>query len=140
VVHPPPESEPIKEPVPLVAEPVAAVCTCPNCQVDTTPRADLPFDPAQFRDLMRGLAYEAPAPPPIQSRPVDLGPSPTPPVPPPEQPDINPWDQLRAAVRLAANDAPAPPQPNTETENPADEPGFFMDAPAFRTALRRAKL
>jgi len=141
-VHPPPtESEPIKEPVPLETEPAAAACTCANCQVDTTPRADLPFDPAQFRDLMHGLAYEAPAPPPVKPRPVDLGPVPEPPPQPlPEQPDVGPWDQLRAAVRLAANDAPAPPQVNTETENPADEPGFFMDAPAFRTALRRAKL
>jgi ATP-dependent Clp endopeptidase proteolytic subunit ClpP len=92
-------------------------------------------------DHVHGLAHEAPAPPTIQPTPVDLGPLPQPAEPIPEPPPLNPWDQLRAAVRIAANNAPAPPQPNsTTTESPAEEPGFSMDAPAFRTALRRAKL
>ena len=93
-------------------------------------------------DHVHGLAHEAPAPPTIQPTPVDLGPLPQPAEPVPEPPPLNPWDQLRAAVRIAANNAPAPPQPNstTTTESPAEEPGFSMDAPAFRTALRRAKL
>lgn len=102
--------------------------------------AELPFDPDEFRDTLRGLAFDAPAAPTAPLRPVDLGPAPAPAEPIPELPDLSPWDQVRAAVRIAANDAPAPPQPHNDTESPADEPGFFMDAAAFQSALRRAKL
>lgn len=104
--------------------------------------AVLPFDPAGFRDTLHGLARDAPAPPDIAPRHLDLGPpAPPPSGPPPEPPDLTPWDHLRAAVRTLAKDAPAPPQPNsTTTQSPAEEPGFFMDATAFTTALRRAKL
>ncbi len=97
------------------------------------------FDPAEFRDTLHALAHDAPAAPAAPPRPVDLGPLPAQAEPIPEPPPLTPWDHLRAAARMAANDAPAPPQPKT-TENPADEPGFFMDASAFTTALRRAKL
>lgn len=132
----------------LVSEPLAPVEPLAFAAFDPvhfrdaiTAAAVLPFDPADFRDAMQGLAHEAPAPPPITPRPVDLGPSPTPPQPVPQPPPPTPWEQLRAAVRIAANDAPAPPKPNsTTTQSPAPEPGFFMDASAFTTALRRAKL
>ncbi|MGE5827769.1 MAG: head maturation protease, ClpP-related, partial [Micromonosporaceae bacterium] len=95
------------------------------------------YDPAQIRELMQSVAGTAPAPPTPTPAPVDLGPLPEVPEPVPE-PEPNPWEAIRTAVRMAADDAPAPPQP--PTENPADEPGFFMDAQAFRTALRRATL
>jgi len=115
--------------------------------VDLGPLPEAPPEPPPpdpwrvVHDHIQGVAYEAPAPPAAQPAPVDLGPLPEPPEPAPEPAGLTPWDQLRAAVRNAANNAPAPPQPNsTTTESPAEEPGFFMDAPAFRTALRRAKL
>lgn len=95
------------------------------------------YDPAQIRELMQSVAGSAPSPPTPTPTPVDLGPLPEVPAPVPE-PEPNPWDVIRTAVRTAADDAPAPPQP--PTEDPADEPGFFMDASAFRTALRRATL
>jgi hypothetical protein len=98
---------------------------------------ELPFDPVVFRDAMASLAHDAPAPPSAPPRPVDLGPTPSVPEIEPEPPP-DPWSTIAAAVGLAANDAPAPPQP--KTEDPAPEPGFFMDADAFRTALRRATL
>ncbi len=123
-----------------VAEPPVLVEFDPAAFRDSVlAAAVLPFDPAEFRDTLRGLAYDAPAAPTVAPQPVDLGPEPGVPEPVPEPPDVSPWDHLRAAVRMAANDAPAPPQPNT-TEDPAPEPGFFMDASAFTTALRRAKL
>lgn len=95
------------------------------------------YDPAQIRELMQSLAADAPAAPITAAAPVDLGPLPVAPTEPAAPPD-NPWEVIRTAVRMAADDAPAPP--GTTTEDPADEPGFLMDASAFRTALRRATL
>ncbi|MGE5827636.1 MAG: head maturation protease, ClpP-related [Micromonosporaceae bacterium] len=95
------------------------------------------YDPGQIRDLMTSLSGTAPAPPAPTAAPVDLGPLPVAPAPEPE-PAPDPWAVIRAAVRMAADDAPAPPQPSTE--DPAQEPGLFVDAQAFRTALRRATL
>jgi ATP-dependent protease ClpP protease subunit len=96
------------------------------------------YDPAQIRDLMASVARDAPAAPVSTPALADLGPLPEPAAPVPE-PEPNPWDAIRVAVRMAADDAPAPPE-QTQTPDPADEPDFFMDAQAFRTALRRATL
>lgn len=143
-VAPPPAREEAPEPEPAVEEPplVLAAFDPAQFRASIQAAAELPFDPADFRDAMHGLAHDAPAPPTTTPRPVDLGPAPARAEPVPEPPPLTPWEQLRAAVRVAANDAPVPPQPNsTTTQSPADnEPGFFMDASAFTTALRRAKL
>jgi len=94
------------------------------------------FDPSLFRDLMAAAASDPAAPPPVPQRPVDLGP-PVAPAPAPVNPEpIGLEDLFRAAMGLAANDAPAPPQP--EPDDPADEPGFLMNAPAFRAAIKEA--
>jgi hypothetical protein len=127
---PEPEPEPLAEPEPAQFDPDAFRTAMARA-------ATVDFDPGGFRDLMQSLAGDAPAPPAGPPQPVYLGP----PLPIPEallaDPEPSPWDLIRHAVALAANDAPAPRQPHT-TENPATEPGFLFDATAFRAALRRA--
>lgn len=137
-VEPAPPLEVGPEPAtPVVDEPLVLAEFDPAAFRDAVLHGDeLPFDPGQFRDIMAALAFDAPAPPAPRRQAIDLGPLPVPTPPPAEQPP-NPFDIIRAAVRLAANDAPAPPDPPT-TPDPADAPGFFVDARAFETALRRA--
>jgi len=129
VVEPPAESPAPQPPEPPAFDPDAFRLAVANA-------AEVDFDPAQFRDLMVSMSLDAPAPPRARAAAVDLGPMPEPATVEPEPP-LNPWEVIRAATRLAAMDAPVPPQPH-EPESPAEEPGFFVDAPAFRSALRRA--
>jgi ATP-dependent Clp endopeptidase proteolytic subunit ClpP len=92
------------------------------------------FDRQLFTEAIQAAATNAPAPPPVRPPVTELPPLPQPAPPEPEPPD-NPWDVIRVAMAMAANDAPVPPQPQTP-DKPAPEPAFSFDAQAFRTALK----
>lgn len=135
--------DPAVEPEPVVEEPLVAAVFDPAQFRDAVQAAgQLPFDPTDFRDIMAALALDAPAPSPVQPRPVDLGPLPLPPDPGPPEP--TPWDgvrdTIRAAVSLAANDAPAPdPIPQADPVTSPD-PELSINLPAFRRSIKEARL
>lgn len=120
----------------IIPGPAVPVLTEPT--VEEAVVAPVVFDPQLFRESMHAAAFDAPAPPPVPARPIDLGPAPPPPEPEPAPaPPIGLTDIFAAAMTLAANDAPAPPT-NSPPTNPADEPGFLMNAQAFRAAIKEA--
>jgi ATP-dependent protease ClpP protease subunit len=99
-------------------------------------------DTGTFRDAMTAAAADAPAPPQVQ--PAEPTPEPVAEVleddeeTPEDTPGFDP-DVLSAAVHLAANDAPAPPEPPAFAIAPP-EPVFAFDPDVFLSSLKEAKL
>lgn len=103
--------------------------------------AEVPFDPAEFADLMAGLAYDAPAVPGLPLR-APAGPEPAAVVEPaPLESDPAPFDLdvFRAALLGVANDTPAPPELEPPPA-PYAEPEIAIDRTAFVRAIREARL
>lgn len=129
--------EPARPDEPYVPRPAP---TAPEPAPEPIASAEPGFDPDRFRDLMTGVAHDAPAPAAPARPAAPYVPRPAEQVPEPPLPGAEVMaNYFRAVLGNLANDAPAPPAPSAP-EPPVPEPIPAIDQQMFERSLREARL